>query len=414
MNHVVTIYHLVWECQHTQALRLEHMKKDSSNLVREDCLTCLRGLFSHPASAFPPPSPSILAEFLALTPDGLCLVEEADFGKLSGKVFTDGAYHRNLHGGLGRWAVIQPDHLGHSVRAIRGPLPDCFSQNAMCAEWMVAAVAVQFLDKGELYIDCSAVVLGLQEWLAGRPQLSKQHAGFLLFAMNQEGSLLEVHKVKAHRTKDAATDPKDLATIVANSHADSQANLALGLHPQFEPSQIDLLEQKLDLAKLTCRLAPEALLMYPRAPKSEGRIPKVGPRQGCAGPPHRFRLVREGWQCLDCLTMVRSRHRLRAISKKVCRGVHEGLKQLMVEGEGRLHKLLWTTVESRPLVFCTSCGGYAIMRLQKLGQKCWLVCSSAGKSALVRLQAGFHPTSRLPFDFATWRIRPGGLATIHR
>ena len=108
------------------------------------------------------------------------------------------------------------------------------------------------------------------------------------------------------------------------------------------------------------------------------------------------------------------RQRLRQMCKKSCRKVHEGLKKLMEEGEGRLHKLLWTTVETRSLVFCTSCGGYASMRLEKLAKKCQLFASPAGRAALGRLQAGLHPTTRLPFDSATWRIGPGGLATLHR
>ena len=70
---------------------------------------------------------------------------------------------------------------GVTLKVIRGPVPSALTQNAVTAEWMAAAVAIQYLAEGELHIDCSAVVGGLQEWLAGCPQLAKAALWFFGF-----------------------------------------------------------------------------------------------------------------------------------------------------------------------------------------------------------------------------------------
>ena len=106
---------------------------------------------------------AFLAEFLAVNNDGLCLVQEDEFGTLQGP--TDGSYDKGPNPEMGRaaWAVVQAGPVGHPLKIIRGPVPSDLPQNAVTAEWMAAAVAIQYLEAGELFIDCSAVVGGLQE-----------------------------------------------------------------------------------------------------------------------------------------------------------------------------------------------------------------------------------------------------------
>ena len=92
------------------------------------------------------------------------LISEQQFGKLTMTSYTDGSFDRGLHPGLGRaaWSVVQVDDMGTPTKIIRGPVPSDLAQNAVTAHWMAAAVASQYFQEGELHIDCSAVVQGLQ------------------------------------------------------------------------------------------------------------------------------------------------------------------------------------------------------------------------------------------------------------
>ena len=230
-----TIFHKLWQCQHTAELRQAFAAPALQCLVKQDCCICTRGLLAHPGQLFPSANQAFMAEFLAVDHNGLGLVQEEDFGLLHGPIYTDGSYDKGPHPEMGRaaWAVVQVGPKGHPLKIIRGPVPAGLPQNAVTAEWMAAAVAIQYLGEGELYIDCSAVVGGLQEWLDGCPKLGKLHSGFLVFIRNQTAKPAAVHKVKAHRTKAAAQSHEDLASITANGHADSQAKFAMGLHPSI-------------------------------------------------------------------------------------------------------------------------------------------------------------------------------------
>ena len=124
-----TLFHKIWQCQHTAGLRLAILPSTFQHFVKEDCSICLRALLAHPGQKFPPAANSFKAEFLALDHNGLGLVQEEEFGQLKGPIYTDGSYDKGPHPEMGRaaWAVVQVGPEGHPGKIIRGPVPSDLS-----------------------------------------------------------------------------------------------------------------------------------------------------------------------------------------------------------------------------------------------------------------------------------------------
>ena len=96
-----TLFHKIWQCQHTAGLRLAILPPMFQHFVKEDCSICLRALLAHPGQKFPPAANSFMAEFLALDHNGLGLVQEEEFGQIKGPIYTDGSYDKGPHPEMG-------------------------------------------------------------------------------------------------------------------------------------------------------------------------------------------------------------------------------------------------------------------------------------------------------------------------
>ena len=412
-----SLHHRLWTCSVTQALRLKAMTPaDCEWGSKEDCPSTSRAWRKHPAECWPGIAEGFEAFCWSKGEDGLWSPTPSEQFEMSRDFFADGSYKKGLHGGMGRaaWAAGVASKDGTLNKVVVGRVPKGIRQLPITAEWMATSVACQYLvAPSRLHLDCSAVVQEVSKWLATKRVPNSLHAGFIKFLASETPAskwVQEVVKVKAHQTSKASDSP-DLARVIeANSQVDIRAKAGLLLHDQPSAAETASLAKEEERAARFLKYAPEALMMFDRIDKVQGRQPpgvrtKTSRLINCK---HKFALVQAGWQCLTCQVLVTNCKQLKRRLLQECPGHSVILKGLMLSPKG--HSLLWSTSQQQPLVICTSCGAYATKRAAKLAEACLAQATPAGLTALKHFRAGWHPLKKHRLDSNIWRISSEGVA----
>ena len=157
------------------------------------------------------------------------------------------------------------------LRALWGTLPAAWPQTAPASElaaMMVAAEAMDVKEDTRILADCRSVIDVMagapqQQLRAARPWAGAYRAAHAI--AQSKSPLAAVEKVPAHTVEVEGEDPPTRLRRLGNDWADSQAKLAVQLHPQPLPSDEKTRRLVWKHAHVACRVLAEATLMWPAA-----------------------------------------------------------------------------------------------------------------------------------------------------
>jgi len=357
-----------------------------------------RGIIPHPAVTMPQPTPSFIC-----TNEGGADDDGPEAARLCGHLFVDGSCEPHVIPELARasWSVVAVTRDGAITRIIKGLVPATLPQTAQAGEFMAYAVVTQLAeDDSYVWQDCMSVVKVALASFEVQTDPRRMHAGTLRWCRQQSGYhfVKDVEWVKAHESVPKNPDFSDMDQWKrwGNAKADSEAKLALGMHPQPSQAERDAANGDISDATMALLVITATWRCWPRLE----RYPRpVGPakRRGRPGWPKLER--RHHWEpfsaglvrCCACLEVatagspdqhggqcLRRSRVLTALASHSCS-----------------HKLVNLHAEdSRSVFVCYTCGKSAEQKVRHLRKPC---CGppeygSWGALSLRRVAEGKHPS----------------------
>ncbi len=400
-----TVRHRVYECQHPdvvaarQGVMPEWLRAEASRRPREEQLW-VTGLIPHPGDRWPRPiaEANPVVEFVGEGPRPLC--EATGIPKIGPSVYVDGSCTAHTISELKRaaTAAIVQDEAGRTEWRIGLAVPSPMPQTSQAAEFVAMPLLHAYLPAAAAAItmasDCLNVVRACSSTVRAAIDDRKLYGGLVkqVRADPEWERRVTVRKVPAHVDPRTCATPEAVRDAIGNGLADEHAKLAVGMHPQPSPAQVQDLEASLRRSRIIVRAIAAIMPHFPPMPR-ERMVRRPAARTGAVingEGGHVWRFAAGCWRCDVCWALTVKSEIDAALAHRRCNGPKLSLSAAEVTARG--HKLAYAEGHL-PLLFCLDCGAFSARRAYGLGTACRGVPTGAGRQALARIKRGQQPWS---------------------
>ncbi len=408
-----TIDHRVYECPHTRdaveaAVPAWFWREAQRDRSRSPFWTT--AIMPHPADLAPAPRGGMYCEVERHHEEDAQGREQGDLMRVFGRTYVDGSCKPSPIRGLARAScslVVYGDGSA-PVKTISMPVPPHLPQTAQAGENL--GMALGYLHASgptDLVGDCLGVVRAFSSAALKILAPSRKYAGLALAAFRpRPKGEVTARWTKAHRTLNGQETEEELRDFRGNDAADKAAKEAIQLHPQRGADlDADIAYYEKRAHHVICAVTA-AMALFPPAPSNMNRAPRpASTEEARRVRRHHWRFAAGAWRCTACNAYTTAKTVPRYRLRQRCDG--SGMAGAAAEYAASGHTLVRTDGQL-PIVLCTCCGAWGNKRTRKLGQRC-AAPTPAGRQAIKRLAAGWHPALQLGTDGLP---RPRARATI--
>ncbi len=325
--------------------------------------------------------------------------DQGDLMRVFGRTYIDGSCKPSAIRGLARAScslVVYGDGLV-PVKTISMPVPPHLPQTAQAGENL--GMALGYLHASgptNLVGDCLGVVRAFASAALRILAPSRKYAGLALAAFRpRPKGEVTARWTKAHRTLNGQETEEELRDFRGNDAADRAAKEAVQLHPQRGADlEAEIAYYEKRAHHVVCAVTA-AMALFPPAPSNMDRAPRPATTEEARRVRrHHWRFAAGAWRCTACNAYTTARTIPQYRLRQRCDG--RSMAGAAAEYAASGHTLVRTDGQL-PIVLCTCCGAWGNKRTRKLGQRC-AAPTPAGRQAIKRLAAGWHPALQLGTD----------------
>ena len=406
-----TLFHRIWVCPCVQEVRDEHIpswiQKAALEVSEDDperAALWLHGSFLHPGDYAPKPlsSDGVNLEWhVEALPDparpGLppSIVPNNGFW---GHIFMDGSCYKHAVRELSRagFAVVMVSDDGKLLGVLKGPVWAPWPQTPQASEFVALMWSALYTEApADCYSDCSNVVLLQSLGVAEALGAKRQYAGCVLQARHHFGRFCKAfHKVAAHLNSDEeGISAGERFRRVGNGYADVFAKEGARRHPSLNPTELDEIDRKLDIARATLLGGAELVPLWPKVEfRGLERVqPPRAPKDDQLYVECDWARMGSSWRCRVCLRG--SRATSKPIGGPECSG-RSRLDQGVLDALG--HSVIAFPCSDNSFLFLRmSCKFYSSGGMVLgLGRKCATKPTECGRKDMRKLRKGQHPDKK--------------------
>ncbi len=391
-----TIRHRVYECPHTRDAVRNAVPRwfwDEAQRTGAHTPFWTTGIFPHPADVAPLPRADLRCEVEQHGPNEEGVVDPPGSTEVRGRAYVDGSCIPSVIRGLARasCALVTCTAAGVPIKTLQLPVPRHLPQTSQAAEYLIMAVAFEFL-RGTTAIvgDCLNVVKAYAADARKALAPTRKYAGLVASSFKNPAARRDatVSWTRAHRTPTGRESAEEAADIHGNAAADTAAGAAIALHPALGADVEAAVEYHTKRIKHVVAAVAAAMAIFPPAPRDMARAPRPTTiDEARQTRQHLWRWRAGKWRCEACGDYVTKTSVPQYRRRQKCTGrtLVDSAEAYAANG----HALIRAEADI-PFVMCSHCGAWGNRRARLLRRPCGAP-TAAGAQALKRLLRGQHP-----------------------